>query len=81
MIKLGIIGTGWISDQFIEACAKTGMYQLTTVYSRTLQKAEEFGKNIWLTVSILTIWKNFLPKEALTRFISHHRTVFILRNP
>ena len=44
MIKLGIIGTGWISDQFIEACAKTGMYQLTTVYSRTLQKAEEFGK-------------------------------------
>ena len=44
MIKLGIIGTGWISDQFIEACAKTGMYRLTTVYSRTLQKAEEFGK-------------------------------------
>ena len=22
MIKLGIIGTGWISDQFIEACAE-----------------------------------------------------------
>lgn len=63
MIKLGIIGTGWISDQFIEACAKTGMYQLTTVYSRTLQKAEEFGKNIWLTVSILMIWKNFCRRK------------------
>lgn len=44
MIKLGIIGTGWISDQFIEACAKTGMYQLTTVYSRTLQKLRSLGK-------------------------------------
>lgn len=44
MIKLGIIGTGWISDQFVEACAGTGMYQLTSVYSRTLQKAEEFGR-------------------------------------
>ena len=75
MIKLGIIGTGWISDQFIEACAKTGMYQLTTVYSRTLQKAEEFGKKY------LADGEYFDDLEKLTRFISHHRTVFILRNP
>lgn len=81
MIKLGIIGTGWISDQFIEACAKTGMYRLTTVYSRTLQKAEEFGKKYLADGEYFDDLEKFLPKEALTWFISHHRTVFILRNP
>lgn len=45
MLKLGIIGTNWITDQFIQAAHETGKWKLTTVYSRTLEKAQEFGKH------------------------------------
>lgn len=40
MLKLGIIGTNFITDQFIEAALATGNYQLTTVYSRSQEKAQ-----------------------------------------
>lgn len=43
MIRLGVIGTNWITDSFIEAAIKTGKYQLTAVYSRQLEKAQEFA--------------------------------------
>ncbi|MCT4398619.1 gfo/Idh/MocA family oxidoreductase [Pediococcus ethanolidurans] len=44
MIKLGIIGTNWITQQFIDAAHATGEYKLTAVYSRTVEKAKDFGK-------------------------------------
>ncbi|OTN77000.1 hypothetical protein A5886_002080 [Enterococcus sp. 8G7_MSG3316] len=44
MIHLGIIGTNWITDQFVEAAHQTKRYRLRAVYSRTLEKAEAFGK-------------------------------------
>lgn len=44
MIKLGIIGTGWITQQFIDAAHATQKYQLTAVYSRTVEKAKQFGE-------------------------------------
>ena len=34
MLKLAIIGTNWITDQFIEAALQSKRYQLTAVYSR-----------------------------------------------
>lgn len=34
MINLGIIGTNWITDQFVQAAHETGQYQLAAVYSR-----------------------------------------------
>ncbi|WP_282919806.1 Gfo/Idh/MocA family protein [Ignavigranum ruoffiae] len=40
MIKLATIGTSWITEQFIEACIAEGSYQLSKVYSRTLDKAQ-----------------------------------------
>ncbi|MET3558206.1 putative dehydrogenase [Streptococcus rupicaprae] len=43
MLKLGIIGTGNIAHQFIEACQLTGAYSLAAVYSRTLEKAQSFA--------------------------------------
>lgn len=42
MIKLGIIGTNWISKMFVEAALQTGSYTLTTVYSRTEEKGNAF---------------------------------------
>jgi len=44
MIHLGVIGTNWISHQFVAAAIETGEYDLTAVYSRTLASAQKFGK-------------------------------------
>lgn len=44
MLKLGIIGTNIITDQMLDAAKTTGKYELTAVYSRTMARAEEFGK-------------------------------------
>lgn len=43
MLKLGIVGTNWITDQFIEAANITKRWQLTTIYSRTTQRAQEYS--------------------------------------
>lgn len=43
MLRLGVVGTNWITDSFVEAALKTEKYQLTGVYSRSIEKAGEFG--------------------------------------
>ena len=43
MLALGVIGTNWISHQFVEAALASGEYELKAVYSRKLATAEEFG--------------------------------------
>ncbi|MGR5118836.1 Gfo/Idh/MocA family protein [Vibrio astriarenae] len=43
MIRLAVIGTNWISDQFVAAALKTGDYALTAVYSRRQENAQAFG--------------------------------------
>ena len=42
-MKLGIIGTSTITTQFLEACQLVGGIDLHSVYSRRLEKAEQFG--------------------------------------
>lgn len=43
MIQLAIIGTNWISEKFARAALETGKITIRGVYSRTLEKAREFG--------------------------------------
>lgn len=43
MFKLAIIGTNWISQQFVEAAIQTGEFSLKAVYSRDTEKARVFG--------------------------------------
>ncbi|RRG17853.1 gfo/Idh/MocA family oxidoreductase [Weissella viridescens] len=43
MLKLGVIGTNWISKMFVEAAETTGRYQLTSVYSRRETTGREFA--------------------------------------
>ena len=43
MIKLAVIGTNTITDQFIDAALSTGMYKLSGVYSREMQQAKRFA--------------------------------------
>ena len=44
MINLGIIGTGMISRNFVATAEKTNEFKLTAVYSRTEERAKEFGE-------------------------------------
>lgn len=44
MIKLAVIGTNWITGQFVDAALKTGEYELCAVYSRSKEKAAEFAE-------------------------------------
>lgn len=44
-MKLGIIGTGWIAKQFVDAALKTKKYELTAVYSRNLETAQKFSSD------------------------------------
>ena len=43
MIHLGVIGTNWISHQFVMAATETKRYELVAVYSRKLETAQKFG--------------------------------------
>lgn len=43
MIRFGVIGTNWITDNFLEAAKELEDFCLTAVYSRTEEKAREFA--------------------------------------
>ncbi|MDD9266965.1 Gfo/Idh/MocA family protein [Paenibacillus sp. GCM10023248] len=43
MIRFAVIGTNWITEEFIHAARETGEFDLTAVYSRTEDKAAEFA--------------------------------------
>lgn len=44
MIRFAIVGTNWITRQFVEAAHQTGKMRLTAIYSRTLEQAQAFSK-------------------------------------
>ncbi len=69
MINLGIIGTNWITDQFVQGALETGDYQLTAVYSRKLETAQKFGEK-YGDVEYATDLKTFFG-------IAHMSTVYI----
>ena len=69
MINLGIIGTNWITDQFVQAAHETGQYQLAAVYSRRLETAQKFGEK-YGDVEYATDLKTFFD-------IEHLNTVYI----
>ncbi|MGR5133721.1 Gfo/Idh/MocA family protein [Vibrio alfacsensis] len=43
MFKLAVIGTNWISQQFVQAAIQTNEFCLHAVYSRDIDKARSFG--------------------------------------
>ncbi|MGY3765918.1 Gfo/Idh/MocA family protein [Vagococcus vulneris] len=44
MLNLGIIGTNWITHQFVDAAIESGEYRLKGVYSRHERKAFDFAE-------------------------------------
>ena len=69
MFKLGIIGTGSISHEFIKAAHSTGDYQLAAVYSRALASAERFVQN-YENTAIFTEMLDFLSSDINVVYIA-----------
>ncbi|APU72011.1 Gfo/Idh/MocA family protein [Companilactobacillus crustorum] len=71
MISLGIIGTNWITKQFVKATDETKAFGLTNVYSRTEQKAQEFIDDLGKRdISISTDLKKFFKEDFDTVYIA-----------
>ncbi|MBM7343318.1 Gfo/Idh/MocA family protein [Pantoea coffeiphila] len=45
MIRFAVVGTNWITRQFVDAAHETGKFKLTAVYSRTLEQAQTFAND------------------------------------
>ena len=65
MINLGIIGTNWITHQFVQAALGTGEYELTAVYSRHLEKAQASGSKYEGDIEYATDLTTFFQLEHL----------------
>ncbi|RXJ02564.1 gfo/Idh/MocA family oxidoreductase [Anaerobacillus alkaliphilus] len=48
MVRFGLVGTNWITEQFIEAASLVEGFELTAVYSRTSEKGEQFASKYQL---------------------------------
>ncbi len=44
MIRYGVIGTGWIAEEFFTGAKTVSGFELAAVYSRTAEKGAEFAK-------------------------------------
>lgn len=45
-MRLGVIGTNWITDRFVEAARETGRCEVTAVLSRTAERAGVFADKL-----------------------------------
>lgn len=49
MIRIGIVGTNWITERLLEAAEGIENFKLAAVYSRTMERAEEFASQYGIT--------------------------------
>ena len=63
-LRLGTIGTSWITEQFIEAALASEKYSLEAVYSRTLEKATDFTDK-FSGEKAYDDWEAFLTDSAI----------------
>lgn len=63
-LRLGTIGTSWITDSFITAALNTGSYELAEVYSRTAEKGRKFSKK-YGKISVEDDFDRFINNEKL----------------
>jgi Predicted dehydrogenases and related proteins len=66
MINLGIIGTNWITHQFVKAALDTGSYTLHSVYSRRLETAQQFAGEYEGTILCETDLDHFVNNTELS---------------
>ena len=52
VLKLGVIGTGWITEKFVND--STNHYKLTSIYSRKIESAEKFAEKFSFGIETTT---------------------------
>ena len=77
MLKLGIIGTSWISHEFITAAHQTGHYHLQAVYSRKMKTAQEFCEP-YGAISCYTDFIDFLDSELDVVYIASPNSLHVI---
>lgn len=66
MLRLGVVGTSWITHQFIAAASAVHEYQLVSIFSRTAAHGAEFAARYEdAKIEIFTDWEKFCQNEAL----------------
>lgn len=45
MIRFAVVGTNWITRQFVDAAHESGKYKLNAIYSRSLEQAQAFASD------------------------------------
>ncbi|KAL9096507.1 MAG: hypothetical protein Q9165_001504 [Trypethelium subeluteriae] len=94
VLTFGVIGTSWITDEWISGAHATGLWKLTSVYSRTKENAEQYAAKYNVS-SVHTSIKS-LASDAIqviyvaspnslhyeqTRIILEHKKHVILEKP
>ena len=64
MIRFAVIGTNWITRQFVDAAHETGKLKLTAVYSRSLEQAQAFA-NDYLVEHLFTSLDEMAQSDAI----------------
>jgi predicted dehydrogenase len=54
LIRFGIIGTNWITKEFIQAASEHPKFQLSAVYSRSEERARVFANKFSTSISVFT---------------------------
>lgn len=74
MIRFAVIGTNWITRQFVEAAHESGKYKLTAVYSRSLEQAQHFANDF-------SVEHLFTSLEAMAKAMPLTRCILPARMP
>lgn len=74
-LRLGVVGTSFITHDFITACGETEKYQLTAIYSRKKSKAEEFGKHFLPQPDFYEDWEKFLAADLDVVYLASPNSV------
>ena len=52
MLRFGTVGSGWIADEYIQGAKDSGLWELTAVYSRTQQRAQEYACLLYTSIHL-----------------------------
>lgn len=69
MLKFGIIGTGWITESYIDGALDSGLWELSAIYSRSTECGFEFGKKYGVT-NIFTDMEEMANSDADAVYIA-----------
>lgn len=73
MIRFAVVGTNWITKQFVDAAHETGKYKLTAIYSAASNRRKPSPMTIRSSICIPR-WRRWRKATPLMRCISPART-------